>query len=245
MPPTALALVLTAALLHALWNIAAKKAGGNHHFALLSVLMTVVLWAPVALWFGVDEWQRWGLIEWAALGASALVHVLYFTVLLTGYRKADLTVVYPVARGSGPLLASVGAVLVLGETISLLGGVGILAVCGGVFLIAGGPHLFRGSGSDRSIGCLFLCCRIGYSGVSGGFGFGSCSCRFSGQSLNFCSCQRSLFCRLFMNHLSHTNGLWIVSVFHDRTAIECDQIIAWRSFQCRQIQHDFRLIGVQ
>jgi drug/metabolite transporter (DMT)-like permease len=148
MPPIALALVLTAALLHALWNIAAKKAGGNHHFALLSVLMTVVLWAPAALWFGVNEWQRWGLIEWIALAASALMHVLYFTVLLTGYRKADLTVVYPVARGSGPLLASVGAVLVLGETISLLGGIGILAVCGGVFLIAGGPRLFRGGGGD-------------------------------------------------------------------------------------------------
>ncbi len=144
MPPIALALVLTAALLHALWNIAAKKAGGNHHFALLSVLITVVLWAPVALWFGVGEWQRWGSIEWAVLCASALVHVLYFSVLLTGYRKSDLTVVYPVARGSGPLLASVGAVLVLGETITVLGGLGILAVCAGVFLIAGGPQLFRG-----------------------------------------------------------------------------------------------------
>jgi drug/metabolite transporter (DMT)-like permease len=144
MPPIALALVLTAALLHALWNIAAKKAGGNHHFALMTVLMSVVLWAPVALWFGANEWQRWGWVEWAVLSASALVHVLYFTVLLTGYRKADLTVVYPVARGSGPLLASVGAVLVLGETITLLGGLGIVAVCGGVFMIAGGPRLFRG-----------------------------------------------------------------------------------------------------
>src|SRR5512145_2968383 len=103
MPPLALALVLTAALLHALWNIAAKKAGGNHHFALLTVLMMMVLWAPVAAWFVVDEWQRWGVAEWAALAASALVHVFYFNVLLTGYRKADLTVVYPVARGSGPL----------------------------------------------------------------------------------------------------------------------------------------------
>ena len=148
MPPIALALVLTAALLHALWNIAAKKAGGNHHFALLSVLITVVLWAPVALWFSVGEWQRWGVVEWGALTASALVHVLYFSVLLTGYRKADLTVVYPVARGSGPLLASVGAVLVLGETITVLGGIGILAVCGGVFLIAGGPRLFRGGDGD-------------------------------------------------------------------------------------------------
>jgi drug/metabolite transporter (DMT)-like permease len=103
-----------------------------------------VLWAPVALWFGANEWQRWGLVEWGVLAASALVHVLYFTVLLTGYRKSDLTVVYPVARGSGPLLASVGAVLVLGEKISLAGATGILAVCGGVFLIAGGPRLFRG-----------------------------------------------------------------------------------------------------
>jgi drug/metabolite transporter (DMT)-like permease len=147
MPPTALALVLTAALLHALWNVAAKKAGGNHHFALLTVLITVMLWAPVALWFGVGEWQRWGWAEWATLGGSAIVHSLYFTVLLTGYRKSDLTVVYPVARGSGPLLASIGAVLVLGETITLLGAAGILAVCGGVFLIAGGPRLFRGGDS--------------------------------------------------------------------------------------------------
>jgi uncharacterized membrane protein len=147
MPPIALALVLTAALLHALWNVAAKKAGGNHHFALLTVLITVVLWAPVALWFGVGEWQRWGAAEWLTLGASALVHSLYFTVLLTGYRKSDLTVVYPVARGSGPLLASIGAVLVLGEAITWLGAAGILAVCGGVFLIAGGPRLFRGGDS--------------------------------------------------------------------------------------------------
>jgi drug/metabolite transporter (DMT)-like permease len=152
MPPVALALVLTAALLHALWNIAAKKAGGNHHFALFSVLMTVLLWAPVAAWFGTSEWQRWGVHEWGVLGASALVHVLYFSVLLTGYRKADLTVVYPVARGSGPLLASVGAVLLLGEAVTLLGAVGILAVCGGVFLIAGGTRLLSSADAKALAG---------------------------------------------------------------------------------------------
>ena len=145
MPLTALLLVLAAALLHALWNIVAKKAGGNHHFALITVLMTCVLWAPAALWFGLREWVHWGGFEWAVLAASALVHVLYFTVLLTGYRKADLTVVYPVARGSGPLLAAAGAVVLLGERLSLLGAAGVLAVCGGVFLIAGGPALWRGA----------------------------------------------------------------------------------------------------
>lgn len=145
MPLNALALVLAAAMLHALWNIAAKKAGGNHHFALISVLITSVLWAPVALWFGLREWSGWGLREWATLAASALVHVLYFTVLLTGYRKADLTVVYPVARGSGPLLVALGAVWLLGEQLTLLGAAGVCAVCGGVLLIAGGPALWRGS----------------------------------------------------------------------------------------------------
>ncbi len=145
MPLTALALVLAAALLHALWNVAAKRAGGNHHFALITVLITCALWAPVALWFGLQGWSRWGLHEWAVLAASAVVHVLYFTVLLTGYRKSDLTVVYPVARGSGPLLGALGAVLLLGEPLTALGGAGVVAVCGGVFLIAGGPALWRGS----------------------------------------------------------------------------------------------------
>ncbi len=143
MPLSALALVITAAVLHALWNVAAKKAGGNQPFALLTVLLTVVLWAPVALWVGMGEVGRWGWLEWSVLWASAAVHVLYFSVLLKGYRVSDLTVVYPVARGSGPLLSAVAAVLLLGERLSLLGVAGLLGVCGGVFLIAGGPALWR------------------------------------------------------------------------------------------------------
>jgi drug/metabolite transporter (DMT)-like permease len=143
MPAGALALVLTAALLHAVWNFAAKKAGGDHRFALVSALMVSVLWLPVAAWFGWHELPRWGLAEWSLVLASAVVHLLYFTVLLKGYRVADLTVVYPVARGSGPLLSALGAVLLLGETLSPVGGAGVLAMCGGVFLIAGGPGLWR------------------------------------------------------------------------------------------------------
>jgi hypothetical protein len=54
-----------------------------------------------------------------------------------------LTVVYPVARGSGPLLAAMAAVLVLDESLSAVALLGVLGVCGGVFLIAGGPGLWR------------------------------------------------------------------------------------------------------
>jgi drug/metabolite transporter (DMT)-like permease len=63
-------------------------------------------------------------------------------VLLRGYAASDLTVVYPVARGTAPLVASLGAVLLLGETMSSVGVLGVLAVTGGVFLIAGGPGLW-------------------------------------------------------------------------------------------------------
>jgi drug/metabolite transporter (DMT)-like permease len=63
--------------------------------------------------------------------------------LLRGYRKADLTVVYPLARGSGPLLSSRVAILLLGESLSALGAAGIAGVVVGVFLIAGGPGLLR------------------------------------------------------------------------------------------------------
>lgn len=143
MPLSALALVLLAALLHASWNFAAKRAGGDSRFTLITSLLTSVLWLPAGLWFGWQEVPRWGVLEWTVVAASAAVHLLYFNALLKGYRVGDLTVVYPLARGSAPLLTALAAVLLLGESLSLLGAAGVLGVCGGVFLIAGGPALFR------------------------------------------------------------------------------------------------------
>jgi drug/metabolite transporter (DMT)-like permease len=142
MSPTALALVLAAALLHAVWNIAAKKAGGDDRFALMSAALLVVIWAPVGVWAAWGVVPLWGWREWGAVLASALIHLVYFQTLLRGYRLADLTVVYPVARGTGPLLSSFGAVLLLGEHLSAAGAAGVLGVTFGVFLIAGGPGLW-------------------------------------------------------------------------------------------------------
>jgi drug/metabolite transporter (DMT)-like permease len=121
----------------------AKKAGGGNAFVLLGALLVALLWAPLAVWAGVQAVGQFGLLEWAVLAASGLIHVFYFRTLLHGYAVADLSVVYPVARGSGPLLSSLGAVLLLGETISAFGLLGIAAVVGGVLLIAGGPALWQ------------------------------------------------------------------------------------------------------
>lgn len=144
MTPLALALVLAAALCHATWNLVAKKSGGGgNFFVLMGSILVTVLWLPVVVWTGYQEMSSWGWIAWAMLSASALVHVLYFRSLLHGYAVSDLTVVYPVARGSGPLLSSVGALLLMGEHMSVLSGIGALLVVAGVFLIAGGPGLWR------------------------------------------------------------------------------------------------------
>ena len=140
MSATAFSLVLLAGLIHALWNIAAKKAGGDARFACFTALVMMVVWAPVGAWVGWDVVPHWGSQEWAFIGGSGVLHVLYYVTLLRGYRRADLTVVYPLARGTGPLLSSVAALLWLGESISSAGALGIAGVVAGVFLIAGGPQ---------------------------------------------------------------------------------------------------------
>ncbi len=139
----AFALILLAGLIHACWNIAAKKAGGDSRFAFFTSVLMMLVWAPLGGWLGHDAVPEWGAREWGFVVASGLLHVAYYVILLRGYRQADLTVVYPLARGSGPLMSSLVAITFLGEQISLLGGLGIAGVVGGVFLIAGGPALLR------------------------------------------------------------------------------------------------------
>lgn len=144
MSGAALALVLAAAICHAAWNLVAKTTGGGNAFVLIGSLLVTVLWAPLVFWVGVGEVGTWGASEWSVLVATAIVHALYFRSLLHGYAVADLTVVYPVARGGGPLLATAGAVVVLGETLSPAGALGALSVVAGVFLVGGGVRLWRG-----------------------------------------------------------------------------------------------------
>lgn len=139
----AFGLIILAGLIHACWNIVAKKAGGDSRFAFFTSLLLMLVWAPLGWYLGRDVVPLWGAVEWGFVAASGLLHVGYFVILLRGYRKADLTVVYPLARGSGPLMSSLVAITLLGERISALGMAGIAGVVGGVFLIAGGPALLR------------------------------------------------------------------------------------------------------
>jgi drug/metabolite transporter (DMT)-like permease len=95
------------------------------------------------------------------------VHLGYYRSLLAGYRHADLTVVYPVARGTGPLLTVIAAVLLLGERPGWLGALGVAGVCGGVFVLAGGPRLLRPVNDDAQHARLLAGLRWG--GLTGLF----------------------------------------------------------------------------
>jgi drug/metabolite transporter (DMT)-like permease len=142
-PLSAFALILLAGVILAAWNIAAKKANGDARFSFQTSVFNMLIWAPVGITLGWNVVPGWGLTEWGFVVLSGVLHIFYFIVLLRGYRQSDLTVVYPLARGSGPLLSSLVAVLFLGETISAIGVAGIAGVVGGVFLVAGGPKLWR------------------------------------------------------------------------------------------------------
>lgn len=139
MNTTALSFVLVAAVVHAAWNLAAKRiSSGGTQFVWLYYTASAVLLLPVTAVLLVVESDR---PQWSWLLAAvvtAVLHIAYGIVLQHGYRVGDLSVVYPVARGTGPLLSVLAAVLVLGERPGLLGLLGAFLVVVGVLVISTG-----------------------------------------------------------------------------------------------------------
>lgn len=145
----ALILVVTGALIHALWNFFSKKASGGPLFVWLYGLVSLAVAAPAGVLAWLHGPRPAGFALPAAALASAVLHLVYSLVLQQGYRLCDFSVVYPLARGTGPLFSVIGAILLIGETPSIKGWIGIGAILVGILTIAGGRSLV-GLGSDRS-----------------------------------------------------------------------------------------------
>ena len=139
----ALSLVLFSAFLHASWNLLAKRVSRGAAFVWLFVASSAVLFAPAALYLIWLERPQIGLLEIAFILVSALLHLGYMLALQRGYRAGDLSLVYPLARGTGPALAVVGAVLIFGERPTPVAIFGVVLVVVGAFVLAGGERLFR------------------------------------------------------------------------------------------------------
>jgi len=134
MTAVSLILVLLAAVAHASWNLLLKRATDPEVFAWCLLVVATVLMAPLGvalLWY--NSVGLTGL--WFILATIAL-HVLYFNLLARGYAQGDLSLVYPVARGMGPMLVPGLAVVFLNETIEPLAIGGIAAIIGGIYTIS-------------------------------------------------------------------------------------------------------------
>lgn len=134
----ALALVLASATIHATWNLWAKQFHPGTRSAPLLWLLTAtssVVYGPVALW--MLRHGAWYPTPQAIFltAVSGAIHIVYFALLLRGYRVGDLSVVYPVARGTGPMLAFAGALVVFGERATPLAVAGALLVATGVLVL--------------------------------------------------------------------------------------------------------------
>jgi drug/metabolite transporter (DMT)-like permease len=111
-----------------------KRAGDPEVFAWVMLVVGSILLAPVGLallWYNsMDFPGLWFLL------ASVVLHVFYFMLLARGYATGDLSLVYPVARGMGPMLVPVLAVILLGEIVETMAIVGISAIVGGIYTIS-------------------------------------------------------------------------------------------------------------
>jgi drug/metabolite transporter (DMT)-like permease len=138
--PTALALIAAAACAHAAWNFFAKQARGGLPFVWLAGLCAATAYAlPAAIQLLLaDHGLSWAGI--AFMAGSGCLHSAYFTTLQRGYASGDLSVVYPLARGTGPALSVLAAILILGERPGPIALVGAALVVAGVLSLAASGH---------------------------------------------------------------------------------------------------------
>ena len=142
MPLLSFGLVLVSASLHATWNFFAKRVGGDTTFIWLFSVLATIVYLPLAIVIVVIQKPQLGAPELTALAITCLLHIAYYLFLNWGYQVGDLSLVYPIARGAGPVLAVVGAIILLGERPSLIAVGGMLLISTGIVILT------RSSSSD-------------------------------------------------------------------------------------------------
>ena len=135
--PITLSLVIVAAFIHAAWNILFKRVRGGLSFVWFVDILQGFVFLPWIAWVICSEKPRLGWAEWIFIVGSAVIHIAYYFFLQLGYRLGDISLVYPIARGSGPMLSSIVAILFLGERPGILGVLGIATIGIGIFLLTG------------------------------------------------------------------------------------------------------------
>lgn len=156
MTAAALALILAAAIIHASWNYFLKRSGGGTVFVWLFASLSALIYLPLAAFVIVWQKPAFGWVHFGLMFASAVLHTAYYLLLDRGYRSGDLSVVYPIARGTGPLITVLCAVLFLGEHPSSIAVAGALFIGCGAVVLTGDPRSLRKSGNYQAVGFALL-----------------------------------------------------------------------------------------
>lgn len=147
-PPLVLVLVLGAALLHATWN-ALLRSGADR---LWSISLMCLISALAALPFAIAL-PAPAMASWPYAAGSSLLQIGYCLFLVRAYRHGHLSQVYPIARGSAPLLVAVGAAVFAGEHLSAKALAGLAMVCAGILGLSFG----RDRPDAKSTGAAVIC----------------------------------------------------------------------------------------
>ena len=136
MDPLALGFVAIAAVLHAGWNILLKTAGDPLRTATVGMAAVSVVLVPVALgfWLALDRPAVPPLV-WGIALVSGILEATYFVTLTAGYERGEMSVVYPLARGTALVLAVVIGVVVLGERLAPLAMAGVVLLVAGLLVV--------------------------------------------------------------------------------------------------------------
>jgi drug/metabolite transporter (DMT)-like permease len=148
----ALGLVLLSAVFHATWNLLAKRSGADAPFLFLAYIVGAIVFAPFAIAILVIARPELGWSALVLIAIAVWLQTLYFATLTAGYRAGDLSLVYPIARASGPLLATIGAIAIFGERPTTVALIGALAIVAGALVLTGDPRSLRREGAGRAVG---------------------------------------------------------------------------------------------
>jgi drug/metabolite transporter (DMT)-like permease len=157
MPATALALALSAAFVHALWNVLLARARDPQAATAVALVVAVVVFAPVA----AAVWEADGRV-WPFLVGTSAFELLYFALLAAAYRRAHVSVVYPLSRGMAPVLVLLIGIVALGAATSWGQGAGVVLVGAGVILVRG-VRVVRTRTAELLFGLPIAACIAAYT----------------------------------------------------------------------------------
>jgi len=156
MTNSGIALVLSAAVLHAVWNYLSKRAAGGVPFVWLFGVASLAVWAPVVLIVALVKRPALSPADALFIAGSAVLHLAYFLMLNRAYQIGDLSLVYPLARGTGPMLSAVSAILLFDERPTPLAIAGALTIGVSIFALAGDPRRWWREGATRAVAYALL-----------------------------------------------------------------------------------------